>query len=104
MKTVSLKELNDVLENANVIRSQIKENRLYHDGKITDKFESVAMDCLTENIGKLTIVYPYTIGLADKLCKNYPFAKPFKIAELGEIRDVKISIYKENLLIKVFMY
>jgi len=73
------------------------------DNKKSNILEAVVISAITKELGEIQIVFPPKTGLQEKIEENYDFAFPIKISDLGELEDVKISIYDKKLVFKFLM-
>lgn len=103
MRSISLYDFQSFIEIGKFLIGSIKENYKYENNKRTDEVTSVSMTLYTENFGELQAVWEYKQGLIDELKKSYPFASVVTLEDLGSVNDIKLSIYKEKLLIKIFI-
>lgn len=102
MKSVDLETLQEAIEN-NAIIAGARDVAKYKDNQRTDEFECVSVKCLLKNLGEIQLILSYRAGLADEINEKYPFASALKISDLGEMRNIKISLFKDNLNIKIFI-
>lgn len=72
----------------------------YEDGKATDKLESTNI-VLTSKDGEFQVVLPPSTKACESFNSQYSFGDKIVVDELVEVKDIKVSIYKDNLLVKV---
>lgn len=103
MRSMSLSEFNDFTQFGKAVVGSIKENYKYADGKRTDEVVSISIVLYSENHGQIQAIFEAKDGLYDSLKSSYPFSSVVKIEDLGTISDIRIAIYNDSLLIKIFM-
>lgn len=101
MKSVSISAIKDAVKK--LVFGEVKNVAKYVDGQKTNDFEGVSIKCFAKDIGEIQIILPYQANLVDEIKQRYSFASVFDIDEFGSIQDIKISIFKENLNIKLFV-
>lgn len=85
---------------ASSLVANIKVSYLYADGKRTNTAEFVVIECLTEHLGNIQLCIPFRDGLLEEIQKQLVFGQKITIADLGVLKDMKISIFQEALTFK----
>lgn len=77
-----------------------KEKKRYIDGQATQELESVVVELAVDGVGTCQFVLPYRDGLLNDVSNSLPFGQKVDLAELYDITDIQVSIYKDALTIK----
>lgn len=72
----------------------------YVDGKPTDEIESTNIVLISED-GEFQVVLPPDEKKCEEFQSKYSFGDIIKVEELVDVRDIKVSIYRDNLSVKI---
>lgn len=67
----------------------------------TKEKESVVIALETKN-GEIQVVYPYEVGLLEKIEKTFEFGQIVELEEISTVEDIKFSAYNGGITVKVF--
>lgn len=104
MRNLLISALSAIIDNQKqLVCLGADEKKLFVDGKATDKIDSVVLKAVGETLGEVQIVFQPQDGLVDQLNRKVPFGSPFLLSNIGDVADVRIGIYNNNLTIKILM-
>lgn len=72
----------------------------YENGKATDKLESTTIVLMSKD-GEFQVVLPADEKECERFNNLYSFGDKVNVDELVDVKDVKVSVYKDGLLVKV---
>lgn len=97
-------DLAEVVEGlAKVIYIGTAEKFIYVDGKKSEKKEADVINVATKGLGEMSLLFPPSEKLADAMNQSYGFGDQIVVTDLGEIKDVNVSIYNNKLVFKFQM-
>lgn len=94
-KTWSLKSTQNAISLKTIPKGE------YINGQPTGKMEHIEIALATE-AGEIHLLLPPVEGKIEELKKRFPFGTLIEIEEMFDIEDIKVSIYKDELSVKIF--
>ena len=79
----------------------ITEKAEFVDGKPTGKKESIVIKLATE-CGDVQVLLPYSEKRQETLAQKFSFGDKIAIHDVFQVDDIKVSIYKDELSVKIY--
>ncbi len=95
MRTV---QINELLSQS--IYLNCRNKLAYENGKVTEKLESTNIELRSKD-GEFQIVLPPDTDKCEYFNNHYSFGDKIVVEELVEVKDIRVTIYKDNLLVKI---
>ena len=95
MRTV---QINELLSQS--IYLNCRNKLAYENGKVTEKLESTNIELRSKD-GEYQIVLPPDTDKCEYFNNHYSFGDKIVVEELVEVKDIRVTIYKDNLLVKI---
>ena len=95
MRTV---QLNELLSQS--IYLNCRNKVAYENGKATERLESTNIELRSKD-GEFQIVLPPDTDKCEYFNNHYSFGDKVVVEELVEVKDIRVTIYKDSLLVKV---
>ena len=79
----------------------VTEKAEFLDGKATGKKENVVLKLATE-CGDVQVLLPYSEKRQEIFAQKFSFGDKIAIQDVFQVEDIKISIYRDELSVKIY--